>query len=293
MENEYLFLDTNIFIDYKNDMTKLEEILKYSEKKGWKLSISMYTLLELKSNEKLIPIINFLCENFSRISIIQTEIKGMNRNLFEFKSIKKIGNEECYKKEKKSYEMKCVIYFCAHMAIIFQEIFDSNKIFSRKFKDLKKYKNLKDKNEDNDFINEYLEKIVKEILLFYNGTLEVDKRIKQKIKSKRESMKKELIIETQNSGIKNQSNFMIKLTIEVYLEMVYKKIFNIKENIDKNNFLDILFIGLVDTKQMLMTRDKWILEKIKSYGYSEIEKYNIYSLMGVQKLNVFRQQRPL
>ncbi len=288
MENEYLFLDTNIFVDYKNDMTKLEEILKYSEKKGWKLSISMYTLLELKSNEKLISIINFLCENFSRISIIQTEIKGMNRNLFEFKSIKKIGNEECYKKEKKSYEMKCVIYFCVHMAIIFQEIFDSNKIFSRKFKDLKKYKNLKDKNEDNDFINEYLEKIVKEILLFYNGTLEVDKKIKQKIKSKRESMKKELIIETQNSGIKNQSNFMIKLTIEVYLEMVYKKIFNLKENIDKNNFLDILFIGLVDTKQMLMTRDKWILEKIKSYGYSEIEKYNIYSLMGVQKLNVFR-----
>ena len=102
-----------------------------------------------------------------------------------------------------------------------------------------------------------------------------------------------MIIENQNSGIKNQSNFMIKLTIEVYLEMVYKKIFNIKENIDKNNFLDILFIGLVDTKQMLMTRDKWILEKIKSYGYSEIEKYNIYSLMGVQKLNVFRQQRPL
>lgn len=288
MENEYLFLDTNIFVDYKNDMTKLEEILKYSEKKGWKLSISMYTLLELKSNEKLISIVNFLCENFSRISIIQTEIKGMNRNLFEFKSIKKIGNEECYKKEKKSYEMKCVIYFCVHMAIIFQEIFDSNKIFSRKFKDLKKYKNLKDKNEDNDFINEYLEKIVKEILLFYNGTLEVDKKIKQKIKSKRESMKKELIIETQNSGIKNQSNFMIKLTIEVYLEMVYKKIFNLKENIDKNNFLDILFIGLVDTKQMLMTRDKWILEKIKSYGYSEIEKYNIYSLMGVQKLNVFR-----
>ena len=101
MGNEYLFLDTNIFIDYKNDISKLEKILKYSEKKGWKFSISMYTLLELKANEKLRQIINFLCENFSRISIIQTEIEGMNRNLFKFKSIKKIGNEECYKKEKK------------------------------------------------------------------------------------------------------------------------------------------------------------------------------------------------
>jgi len=52
--------------------------------------------------------------------------------------------------------------------------------------------------------------------------------------------------------------------------------------------LDILFINLIETKQILMTRDKWILEKIKSYGYSEIEKYNIYSLMGIQKLNVLR-----
>lgn len=289
MENEYLFLDTNIFVDYKNDMTKLEEILKYSEKKGWKLSISMYTLLELKSNEKLISIINFLCENFSRISIIQTEIKGMNRNLYKFKNIKKIGNEEYYKKEKKSYEMKCVIYFCIHMAIIFKEIFDSDKIFSRKFEDLVEYRNLRNKDEENNFINGYLEKLMKEILLFYNGTLEIDKRIRQKIKSKRESMKKELIIETQNSGIKNQSNFMIKLTIEVYLEMVYKKIFNVKENIDKNNFLDILFIGLVDTEQMIMTRDKWIKKMIKNYGYTEISKYDGYIILGLP--NVLREEK--
>lgn len=289
MENEYLFLDTNIFVDYKNDMTKLEEILKYSEKKGWKLSISMYTLLELKSNEKLIPIINFLCENFSRISIIQTEIKGINRNLYKFKNIKKIGNEEYYKKEKKSYEMKCVIYFCIHMAIIFKEIFDSDKIFSRKFEDLVEYRNLRNKDEENNFINGYLEKLMKEILLFYNGTLEIDKRIRQKIKSKRESMKKELIIETQNSGIKNQSNFMIKLTIEVYLEMVYKKIFNVKENIDKNNFLDILFIDLVDTEQMIMTRDKWIKKMIKNYGYTEISKYNGYIILGLP--NVLREEK--
>lgn len=289
MENEYLFLDTNIFVDYKNDMTKLEEILKYSEKKGWKLSISMYTLLELKSNEKLIPIINFLCENFSRISIIQTEIKGINRNLYKFKNIKKIGNEEYYKKEKKSYEMKCVIYFCIHIAIIFKEIFDSDKIFSRKFEDLVEYRNLRNKDEENNFINGYLEKLMKEILLFYNGTLEIDKRIRQKIKSKRESMKKELIIETQNSGIKNQSNFMIKLTIEVYLEMVYKKIFNVKENIDKNNFLDILFIGLVDTEQMIMTRDKWIKKMIKNYGYTEISKYNGYIILGLP--NVLREEK--
>ena len=70
--------------------------------------------------------------------------------------------------------------------------------------------------------------------------------------------------------------------------MAYRKICNIKENLDKNNFLDILFINLIETKSILMTRDKWILEKIKGYGYLEIEKYKIYKLMGVQKLNVHR-----
>lgn len=281
MGNEYLFLDTNIFIDYKNDISKLEEILKYSEKKGWKFSISMYTLLELKANEKLRPIIKFLHKNFSRISIIQTEIKGMNRNLYELKNIKKIGNEGCYKKEKKEYEMKCIVYLCLQIGIVFQDIFDSEKIFSRKFEDLLEYRDIKTLEEDKKFVNEYLEKIIKEILLFYNGTEEINKQIKQKIKSKKEKLKKELIIDVQKSNIENQSDFMIKLILENYLEMVYRKICNIKENLDKNNFLDILFINLIETKQILMTRDKWILEKIKSYGYSEIEKYNIYSLMGV------------
>ena len=33
MKEEYLFLDTNVFIDCNNNISELEEILKYSEKK--------------------------------------------------------------------------------------------------------------------------------------------------------------------------------------------------------------------------------------------------------------------
>lgn len=184
--------------------------------------------------------------------------------------------------------MRCIMYLCLQIGIVFRDIFNSEKIFSRKFEDLLEYRNMKTLEEDKKFVNEYLEKIIKEILLFYSGTEEINKQTKQKIKFKKENLKKELIIDVQKSNIENQSAFMIKLILENYLEMVYRKICNIKENLDKNNFLDILFINLIETKQILMTRDKWILEKIKSYGYSEIEKYNIYSLMGVQKLNVLR-----
>lgn len=288
MKEEYLFLDTNVFIDCNNNISELEEILKYSEKKGWKFSISMYTLLELKANEKTEPIINFICKNFSKIFIISTEIKGMNMKLYKFKSINDKKNSILYKKEKKEYEMKCILYLCFQIGIVFQDIFASEKIFSRKFEDLLEYRNIKTLEEDKKFVNEYLEKIIKEILLFYSGTEEISNQTKQKIKSKKENLKKELIIDMQKSNIENQSDFMIKLILENYLEMAYRKICNIKENLDKNNFLDILFINLIETKQILMTRDKWILEKIKGYGYLEIEKYKIYNLMGVQKLNVFR-----
>lgn len=288
MKEEYLFLDTNVFIDCNDNISELEKILKYSEKKGWKFSISMYTLLELKANEKTEPIINFICKNFCKILIVPTEIKGMNMKLYKFKSINDKKNSILYKKEKKEYEMKCIVYLCLQIGIVFQDIFASEKIFNRKFEDLLEYRDIKTLEEDKKFVNEYLEKIIKEILLFYNGTEEINKQIKQKIKSKKEKLKKELIIDLQKSNIENQSDFMIKLILENYLEMVYRKICNIKENLDKNNFLDILFINLIETKQILMTRDKWILEKIKSYGYSEIEKYNIYSLMGIQKLNVLR-----
>ncbi len=288
MKEEYLFLDTNVFIDCNNNISELEEILKYSEKKGWKFSISMYTLLELKANEKTEPIINFICKNFSKISIILTEIKGTNMKLYKFKSINDKKNSILYKKEKKEYEMKCILYLCLQIGIVFQDIFVSEKIFSRKFEDLLEYRNIKTLEEDKKFVNEYLEKIIKEILLFYSGTEEINNQTKQKIKYKKENLKKELIIDMQKSNIENQSDFMIKLILENYLEMAYRKICNIKENLDKNNFLDILFINLIETKSILMTRDKWILEKIKGYGYLEIEKYKIYKLMGVQKLNVHR-----
>lgn len=288
MKEEYLFLDTNVFIDCNNNISELEEILKYSEKKGWKFSISMYTLLELKANEKTEPIINFICKNFSKIFIISTEIEGMNMELYKFKSINDKKNSILYKIEKKEYEMKCIFYLCLQIGIVFQEIFESKKIFSRKFEDLLEYRNIKTLEEDKKFVNEYLEKIIKEILLFYRETEEIDNKTKQKIKHKKENLKKELIIDMQKSNIENQSDFMIKLILENYLEMAYRKICNIKENLDKNNFLDILFINLIETKSILMTRDKWILEKIKGYGYLEIEKYKIYKLMGVQKLNVLR-----
>ena len=192
MKEEYLFLDTNVFIDCNNNISELEEILKYSEKKGWKFSISMYTLLELKANEKTEPIINFICKNFSKIFIISTEIKGMNMKLYKFKSINDKKNSILYKKEKKEYEMKCILYLCFQIGIVFQDIFASEKNFSRKFEDLLEYRNIKTLEEDKKFVNEYLEKIIKEILLFYSGTEEISNQTKQKIKSKKENLKKEL-----------------------------------------------------------------------------------------------------
>ena len=289
MKEEYLFLDTNVFIDCNDNISELEKILKYSEKKGWKFSISMYTLLELKANEKTEPIINFICKNFCKILIVPTEIKGMNMKLYKFKSINDKKNSILYKKEKKEYEMKCIIYFCVQIGIIFKDIFVSEKTFERKFEDLLKYRNIKTLEEDKKFVNEYLEKIIKEILLFYSGTEEIDRRIKQKLKSKKEKLKEELITNIQKSEIKNQSNFMIKVTLEIYLDMVYKKIFNKNEKIDKNNFFDILFINLVESKQMMITNDKWIKKMVKNYGYTEVSKYNEYIILGLP--NVVREEK--
>lgn len=289
MKEKYLFLDTNVFIDCKYNILKLKEMLNYSKERGWKFSISMYTLLELKANEKTRNIINFLCKNFSRISIIKTEIKGMDMTLYELKNIKKVENEKFYKKEKKEYEMKCIIYFCVQIGIIFKDIFVSEKTFKRKFEDLLKYRSIKTLEEDKKFVNEYLEKIIKEILLFYSGTEEIDRRIKQKLKSKKEKLKEELITNIQKSEIKNQSNFMIKVTLEIYLDMVYKKIFNKNEKIDKNNFFDILFINLVESKQMMITNDKWIKKMVKNYGYTEVSKYNEYIILGLP--NVVREEK--
>lgn len=282
----FVFLDANIFINYQEKKDKFTKLIKFLKDKNLVPVVSVYTVIELKTNINAKKSIEILTRN-SDIEIILTTIKGLDTKLYTKRMIKK-ENMKKYKEQKRLYEGAYLVYLISLMAEFIKEVFDSEENFQIEAEKIDlSFKNFDNKKKANKAINEYLQKIKMYLLEFYNKDKIEEKIYKQKMKDKKDKILKKIIIFLKEENISNQTDGLIELIANRCYQMIYKiMIGNEKEKIDKNSFFDLLFTTAIEERQSIMTKDKGIIRILKEFRYTEIDKYKEYNIFGLPNVMI-------
>lgn len=283
---DFVFLDANIFINYQEKKDKFTKLIKFLKDKNLVPAVSVYTVIELKTNINAKKSIEILTRN-SDIEIILTTIKGLDTKLYTKRMIKK-ENMKKYKEQKRLYEGAYLVYLISLMAEFIKEVFDSEENFQIEAEKIDlSFKNFDNKKKANKAINEYLQKIKMYLLEFYNKDKIEEKIYKRKMKDKKDKILKKIIIFLKEENISNQTDELIELIANRCYQMIYKiMIGNEKEKIDKNSFFDLLFTTAIEERQSIMTKDKGIIRILKEFRYTEIDKYEEYNIFGLPNVMI-------
>lgn len=282
---KHVFLDANVFIHYQFKKEEFTKLIKFLKKMGLIPSTTVYTVIELKTNKNAKKSLEILTRN-DDIKILLTEIKGLNPKLYTKKELKNKYNIKKYKEQKRLYEGSYILYIDALMVEFIKCIFDSEKdfIIEKEKIDLS-FKNFDDKKKANKYLSEYFQKIKKYLLEFYNENNYQKEVIKQKMRSKKNDILKQILDYLKKQEIENQTDELIEITARECYDKMYKIIASDDEKIDKNDFFDLLFTTIISEKQFVMTKDKGILRTIEKFNYKEILKYEGFKIMGIYELN--------